>query len=98
MLVSSRREHHIIALHRLEPRNRIRRDCGVGMADVGSRVDVVNGSGQVIFHDLVFHQAAFASASTNFNGTFFSEASRRQSSYSGVAEPSPDTFTRTVPY
>jgi hypothetical protein len=50
MLVGTGGEHGVEAPHALKALDRIRRDGGVGVADVRSGIDVVDGGRQVVFH------------------------------------------------
>ncbi len=89
--------HGIVAFHFLEALDQIGGECGVGGAQMRRRVDVIDGSGQVIFHREFLRYARFASARICLSGTPDSRASLRQSSYSGANDPFSAIFIRTVP-
>src|SRR5665213_530714 len=98
VLIRSRgQDHRIVALHFLEALDQVRGKRGVSGAQMRRRVDVVDGSGQVIFHREFFKYARFASAKICLSGTPDSRASLRQSSYSGANDPFSAIFIRTVP-
>src|SRR5579864_1691677 len=96
VLVGSSSQHHVEALHALEALDRVGGDGGIRMADVRRGVDVVDRSGQVVFHRLFFRYAKLASAMMSLSAMPVERASARQSSYSGAKDFS-ETLTRTLP-
>src|SRR5579872_5978916 len=50
MLVRPRSQHYVVTLHALPPLNGVGGDGGVGVADVGRGVDVIDRRSEVIFH------------------------------------------------
>jgi len=50
VLVGAGGQHGAVALHRLEAPHQVGHDGGVGVADVRSRVHIVDGCSQIVFH------------------------------------------------
>ena len=84
VLVGAGGEHGFVSLHALEAPDHVGHDGGVGMADVGRGIDVVDGSSEVVFHLVWFRYAKLASAMMCLRATPLASASLRQSSYSGA--------------
>ena len=53
VLVGSRGEHHFEPLHALEACDGLGGHGRIRVPDVGGRIHVVQGSGQVVFHELL---------------------------------------------
>ncbi len=89
--------HWVVARHFLEALDQIGYKGRVCGAQVRGRVYVVNRSRQVIFHRVFFRYAKDASARISLSGMPLARASVRQSSYSGLKDPSPAILIFTLP-
>ena len=83
VFVGPRGHQDLISLHAFEPPYGVGRNSGIGVPDMRGRIHVVNGSGQIVFHQTFFRYAQLAAVSISCNGIPFSRANFRQSSYSG---------------